>query len=77
MAEKKAKRTEAVEEAPVVATEAPPQESVYTAAELADNYKVFGTFREIVVVALRKAGVETATFSEAKRIIQNFKTKEV
>lgn len=76
MAEKKAKRTATVEEAPAV-VETPPQESVYTVAELAENYKVFGTFREIVVVALRKAGVETATFTEAKRIIQNFKNKEV
>lgn len=77
MAEKKTKRTETAEEVPVMAAEAPPQESVYTVSELADNYKVFGTYREIVAVALRKAGVESATFSEAKRIIQNFKNKEV
>ena len=32
------------------------QESVYTAQELADNHKIFGTYREIVVVALRQAG---------------------
>lgn len=61
-----------VKEAPVKAA-APVQESVYTASELADNYKVFGTFREIVVVALRQAGKETATFSEAKNIIEKFK----
>lgn len=53
------------------------EESVYTAEELADAHKAFGTFREIVVVALRKAGKKTATFSEAKVIIERFKNKEV
>ena len=48
-------------------------ESVYTAKELADNHKLFGTFREIVVVALRLAGKETYTVSEAKEIIEKFK----
>lgn len=72
----KTKPTEDVEIAPVKASK-PVAESVYTAKELADNHKVFGTFREIVVVALRSAGKETATFSEAKKIIENFKTKEV
>ena len=52
-------------------------ESVYTAAELADNHKVFNTSREIVEVALRIAGKETATFTEAKAIIEKFKNKEV
>lgn len=68
-----------VEETPVkeVTTKAPEQESVYTASELADNYKVFGTYREIVVVALRLAGKKTATLSEAKNIIEKFKNKEV
>ena len=50
-------------------------ESVYTAAELADNHKLFGTFREIVVVALRLAGKETATLTEATEIIEKFKNK--
>ena len=50
-------------------------ESVYTAKELADNHKLFGTFREIVVVALRLAGKETFTLSEAKEIIEKFKNK--
>lgn len=65
-------------EAPAPAkTAAPVPESVYTAAELADNCKVFGTYREIVLIALRQAGKETATLSEAKRIIEKFKNKEV
>lgn len=51
--------------------------SVYTAEELADNHRVFGTSREIVVVALRQAGKKTATEAEAKNIIDKFKTKEV
>lgn len=59
----------------VKATAAP--ESVYSAAELADNCKAFNTRREIVVVALRLAGKETATFSEAKAIVDKFKNKEV
>lgn len=54
-----------------------PTESIYTAEELADAHKAFGTFREIVVVALRQAGKETATFTEAKTIIDKFKKKEI
>lgn len=53
------------------------EESVYTAEELADAHKAFGTFREIVVVALRQAGKKAATFTEAKAIIEKFKNKEV
>lgn len=67
----------ATEEAPAPAKSAPAVESVYSAAELADNHKAFNTYREIVVVALRLAGKETATFSEAKTIIEKFKNKEV
>lgn len=52
-------------------------ESVYTATELVENYKVFNTSREIVEVALRIAGKKTATFTEAKAIIEKFKNKEV
>lgn len=66
----KTNSTEAVENTPV-------QESTYTIAELADNHKVFGTFREIVVVALRGAGEKAYTFAEAKKIIEKFKNKEV
>lgn len=52
-------------------------ESVYSATELAANHKLFGVNREIVVIALRKAGKKSASFSEAKTIIDKFKTKEV
>lgn len=52
-------------------------ESVYAAEELAENHKAFKTSREIVEVALRLAGKKSATFTEAKEIIENFKNKEV
>lgn len=52
-------------------------ESIYTAEELAYNCKLFNTSYEIVVVALRKAGKKAASFSEAKKIIETFKNKEV
>ena len=79
----KPKAAEAVEEVIIEVEEkrpAPvtrPAESVYTAEELAKNHKAFNTAREIVVVALRKAGKKTATFTEAKEIIEKFKNKEV
>ena len=57
--------------------EARVNESVYAAAELAANHKVFKTSREIVEIALRQAGKTSATFTEAKAIIENFKNKEV
>ena len=52
-------------------------ESVYTAEELIQNHKVFNTSREIVEVALRLAGKKSATFTEAKAVIDKFKNKEV
>ena len=52
-------------------------ESVYTAEELAKNHRTFNTSREIVVVALRHAGVKEATLNDARKIIDNFKNKEV
>lgn len=70
-------KTKETQEAVIVEAKAP-VESVYTAAELANNaYKVFKVPREIVVVALRLAGKETATLTEAKAIIEKFKNKEV
>ena len=57
--------------------EAPAEECIYTADYLAENHKAFMVPKEIVVVALRLAGKELATFEEAKKIIDKFKTKEV
>ena len=54
-----------------------PTESVYSASELAANCKLFGVNRDIVVIALRKAGKNAATVEEARAIIDKFKTKEV
>lgn len=51
--------------------------SVYTVEELADNYRTFNTYREIVAIALRKAGREKYTLAEAKAIVEKFKNKEV
>lgn len=73
----KAKAQETPVEAPAVKETPSTKESIYTAAELADNHKAFQTSKEIVVVALRLAGKKTATFQEAKDIIDKFKTKEV
>lgn len=67
-------KTEVVQE--VVVADAP-MESVYAATELIDNHKAFNTSKEIVTVALRLAGKTTASFSEAKTIIDKFKNKEV
>lgn len=52
-------------------------ESVYTARELADNCQLFGTTKDIVLVALRQAGKPITTFSDAQKIIDDFKNKEV
>ena len=76
MASKEKAKELVVEEAPAKAKK-PVVESVYTATELANNHKFFKTSREIVVVALRLAGKNTATFAEANEIIEKFKTKEV
>lgn len=54
-----------------------PAESVYSAAELAANHKMFGVNRDIVVVALQKAGKPFASVSEAKAIIDKFKSRKV
>lgn len=59
------------------ATKSVPAESVYSAACLADNHKIFGVSREIVVVALREAEKDYATAAEAQIIIDKFKNKEV
>lgn len=58
-------------------TKAISTDSVYSAAELANNHKLFGVNRDIVVIALRKAGKNFASVEEAKTIIDNFKKKEV
>ena len=75
------KNKEPAKEAPVSTPETPvvpvEKESVYSAEDLIANHKVFKTSKEIVAVALRLEGKKTATFTEAKAIIDKFKNKEV
>lgn len=59
------------------AAKAAPAESVYSVAELIDNFHLFSANRDIVVLALRKDGKNAYTFAAAKAIIDKFKTKEV
>lgn len=72
----KTKNTAAEVKATPVA-QATVEESIYAAEELAKNYKLFNTSYEIVSVALREAGKKEATVTEAKKIIENFKNREV
>ena len=72
-----ANNTKATEQAAKPVSKAVPADSVYSAAELAANNRLFGTGREVVVVALRQAGVDSATFEEAKAILEKFKNTEV
>lgn len=65
------------EKTKAAAAKAAPTASVYSAEELAENHMVFNTSYEIVAVALRQAGKESATVEEAKQIIEKFKNKEV
>lgn len=74
-----ATKTKAEESAKEVIVEAPAKaaESVYTAEELAKNHSVFNASRDIVVVALRLAHKATATYAEAKAIIDEFKNRRI
>lgn len=54
-----------------------PTESTYAAAELAKAHKTLGTSYEIVAVALKQAGKERATITEAKEIVDRFIKREV
>lgn len=53
------------------------EESVYSIDQLINGYKAFRCNRDLVVVALKLNGKDTMTFSEAERIIEDFKNKEV
>lgn len=72
-------KNHAVESAnePVKEASAKPVESIYSAEELIENHSVFRVAREIVVVALKKANKEFATYAEAKEIIDNFKNRRI
>lgn len=62
---------------PDEAVEVPNGESIYTIEELTKAHKALGAPYEIVAVALRLSGKETATEAEAKSIIQKFMKQEV
>ncbi len=53
-------------------------EAMYKAAELAAKARqMFGTTPEVVTVALKTAGKESATIEDAKRTVQEFLDREV
>lgn len=71
-------KTKAEESVKEPAVEAPAKvESIYTAEELAKNHSAFKVSREIVVVALKQAKKDTATYAEAKAIIDKFKNRRI
>lgn len=53
------------------------QESVYSIEELAQGHKVLDASFEIVETALKLAGKKEATLKEAKKIVNEFKNREV
>ena len=53
------------------------EECTYPVEELVKAYKTFDAPYEIVAVALKLSGIETATVSEAQKIIEKFKKQEV
>lgn len=67
----------AVTETPTKKEKAKPVESVYSAEQLAKAHATFGASYAIVATALKIAGKEKATVSEAKEIIEKFKKQEV
>lgn len=53
-----------------------PAQTVYTAAQLAANYRAFHTSYAIVAAALKLAGKDSFTFDEAKKLIVNFNNRK-
>ena len=61
----------------IKATGETPAKDVYTVDEIIEGYTAFGTSKEIVTVAIKLSGIKSATFDEAKKLIDDFKNKEV
>ena len=60
------------------AKQAAPVAAVYTAAELVRaSDTVFGKSQDIVTAALRKAGMKSATIEAARKVVNDFASKEV
>jgi hypothetical protein len=77
MAEKNGRKIEA-EVADAAEVAAAPEESVYTARELAANARaVFGVCQDLAAAALGYAGIQTCTVNEAKQIIKNYAERKV
>ena len=61
-----------------VVKRAAPVAAVYTAAELVKaSDTVFGKSQDIVAAALVKAGMKSATIEAAKKVVNDFASKEV
>lgn len=76
-AEAKKKQPQAAKTPEAKAPEAKAPESEYPTRELIAGHKAFGVPKEIAAVALKLKGIEQATFAEAKKIIDEFKNREV
>ncbi len=50
-------------------------EAVYTASQLAEGYRTFGTSRAVVACALKMQKQDAFTMREARRIIDEFKNR--
>jgi hypothetical protein len=61
----------------VAATNAAVATSLYTAAELGDASKRFGTSKECIQAALKEQKKTTFTIDEAAEIVKNFLIREV
>lgn len=79
MAKEKAEAARAAVAEPVVEPVAVPvvEPTVYTASELAESYAAFKYPKECVVAALRCAGINRATFDQAKAEIDKFMRKVI
>ncbi len=52
-------------------------EPIYSMQQLIDGYREFGTSKAVVSCALKLAGKDNLTTTEARKIIDTFRQKEV
>lgn len=72
-----AKATETTENTLKATENTTENESKYSISELAENQKMFETDDVVIKTALMLGGKKEYTLSEAKRLVNEFKTKEV